>query len=612
MYRYIISLILGLLLNFTTIYQCKAQSKSTFEMSFFEDINSSHSLESVKYEKFEDVAEKIVNLGITKSTLWVKIKLLPELLQPKAVLHITSPFKDNVTLSYLLQNNKEVSQTLGIMYPYSKNKLEHYLPAFEIPTADLSSPIMYLKVKSRWSMVVSVNVKTKEEFHKKRTKEYLIAGLLIGGLLLMACYNLFLYFSTRDFSYVLYVFALLGAILSQGYIFGILIPYISPESPEFSFRFPIYIMAFTGLFSAWFSLHFLEIKKRDGIIYYALLFAITFALISMVLEFLHLDYLSRKVNLTLVITNSLIIFSSAVYSLIKGNKTAIYFTVAWTFYLMGMIIYSLKILGVVPHNDFTKHFMHVGTFMEVMLLSFALGHKYYLVRVEKDKLERQTREELEKMVKQQTKELELSLEEKEVLLKEIHHRVKNNLQIVISLLDLQAASIKSDENKEVLAQSKSRIYSMSLIHQKLYQSDNFARVNMKSYLEELFAYIQSSYHDVTREVNYISLIDDKELSLTQAVPLGLVVNELLTNSFKHGLEKKRNNIIKISLVFNEKNVFLEIADSGSGFDLKEQQQGVKKSLGLFLVKSLTKQLRATIVHYHDNDMFITKLIIPIE
>ena len=591
------------------INTCFAQESSTFEMSYFEDINSTHSLKTIKKETFESAPKKIVNLGVTKSTLWIKIKLNTILLEPKAVLQISSPFKDHVTLSYLL-NNKEVSETLGLMHPYSKNKLEHYLPAFEIPTSKLASPIMYIKVQSRWSMVVSVNVKTKEEFHKKRTKEYLISGLLIGGLLLMACYNLFLFFSTRDFSYILYVCALLGAILSQGYIFGILIPYLSPESPEFSFRFPIYAMGITGLFSSWFALYFLEIKKRDGIVYYALIFAIIFALLSMFLEFLHLDYLSRKVNLILVITNSLIIFSSAIYSLIKGNKTAIYFTIAWTFYLMGMITFSLRILGLAPHNGFTKHFMHLGTFMEVILLSFALGHKYYLIRVDKEKLERQTRAELELLVKKQTIELETSLEEKEILLKEIHHRVKNNLQIVISLLDLQVASVKDTQNKEILTQSKARVYSMSLIHQKLYQSDNLARVNMKSYLEELFTYIRNSYSNSDQEIHYELLIDDKEISLTKAVPLGLIVNELLTNSFKYGLQLKSVNKINMSFQFNKDVLVLTISDSGNGFKEDISNQGVKKSLGLFLVKSLTRQLRAHTIRYHSKGLFVTKLTIP--
>jgi len=371
-------------------------------------------------------------------------------------------------------------------------------------------------------------------------------------------------------------------------------------------------MGITGLFSSWFALHFLEIKKRNGSIYYALLFAMLFAVANMFLEFLHFDYLSRKVNLILVITNSLIIFSAAVYSLVKGNKTAIYFTIAWTFYLMGMITFSLKILGLVPHNDFTKHFMHIGTFIEVLLLSFALGHKYSLVRIEKERLERQTRSELELLVKNQTAKLETSLEEKEILLKEVHHRVKNNLQIVISLLDLQVASIKDIKNKEILAQSKSRVYSMSLIHQKLYQSDNLAHVNMKNYLEELFTYIQNSCQNLKQEVTYTLSIDNKELSLTQAVPLGLIVNELVTNSFKYGLRDGFLNKINMSLLFNKKILILEVADSGQGFDETKNKVEIKKSLGLFLVKSLAKQLRGTVSRYTDKGFFVTQLIIPVE
>lgn len=610
MNKYIIYVLLGFLVFTMHTSKCFGQSQPTCEMSYFEDVNSVHSLTSIKQEKFKSASKKIVNFGVTENTLWLKIKLKSHLLPSKAVLQFNSPFVDHITLSYVLQNGKEVSETLGIMYPYSKNKLEHYLPVFEIPVTKLASPTMYLKVQSRWPMVFSVDVKSKEEFHKKRTKKYLVAGLLIGGLLLMACYNLFLFFSTRDFGYMLYVCALLSAILSQGYIFGILIPYISPESPEFSFRFPIYIMASTGLFSSWFALHFLEIKKRDGIIYYALLFAIVFALSSMLLEFLHFDYISRKVNLILVITISIIIFSSAIYSLVKGNKAAIYFTIAWTFYLMGMTVYSLKILGIVPHNDFTKHFMHIGTFMEVILLSFALGHKYYLVRLEKERLEHQTRDELEQLVRLQTTELEASLEEKEILLKEVHHRVKNNLQIIISLLDLQLASVKETRNKEILAQSKSRVYSMSLIHQKLYQSDNLARVDMKNYLEELFSYVRNSYSNTEQKTTYTVSVDHKELSLTQAVPLGLIVNELLTNSFKYGLKSTDDNLLKMSLHFYNDNLELIIADSGLGFDESQQKQDVKKSLGLFLVKSLIKQLRGTLSRYHDDEMFVTKLSIP--
>jgi two-component sensor histidine kinase len=602
---------LAFLVNAIGMQKVTAQSDASFLMSYFEDVNSSHSFESIKEEGFKDLPEKIINLGITKSTLWIKVQLDTALLKPEAVIQTNNQFTDLVTLSYLLKGNKQISETLGIMQPYSKNTLKHYKPAFEIPTSQLASPIVYLKVKSRWPMSVSVSVKTKEAFHKERTTKYFIAGLLIGGLLLIACYNLFLFFSIRDSSYLIYVAGLSTTILSLGYVYGILIPYLSPEWPEFSFRFPIYAMGLTGVFNAWFAMRFLEIKKEDGIFYYALFFIILCALSSMLIETLHLDYLSRKVNLALVITSCLIIFSTAIYSLVKGSKVAVYFTIAWTCYLVGMSTFSLKILGVFPHNLFTAQFMHLGTFMEAVLLSFALGHKYSLIRIEKNRLKNQTREDLEKLVDTKTIRLETSLNEKEVLLKEIHHRVKNNLQIVISFLDLQAASVQGEKNKDILAQSKARVYSMSLIHQKLYQSNNFTRINVKDYLEELFSYIKNSYTAQQRHVSHKLTLENIELSTTQAVPLGLIVNELLANSFKHGLKPGKTNQINLSLTSTKDSIIVEIADSGNGFDEKSTNEGVKKTLGLFIVKSLTKQLRASSRLFFEKDLFITQLIIPI-
>lgn len=583
-----------------------------FKMSYFEDVYSVYSFETVQQEKFIPTKQKIVNLGISKSALWIKINLNSKVLGPEMILEVKTPLKDSITFIYRLKNDTIVRQSLGVMFPYSKNKFKHYLPAFTIPINDLASPVIYLKVKSRYSLFVPITIKSKETFYNERVNSYLVGGLLIGGLLLMGLYNLFLFFMTRDSSYLLYVTALFSAILSQGYLFGILIPYLSPESPVFSFRFPIVIMSITGIFSSLFAIRFLSIKENSKLFYSLLLLAILFSLFNIVIELMAFDYLSRKINIILVIGTSIIIFSSALYSLIKRNKNAIYFTIAWAFYLFGMITFALKTVGILPHNSFTNHFMHVGTFMEVLLLSFALGHKYYLIRIDKEKLEKQTKEELEFLVKKQTADIETSLREKEILLKEVHHRVKNNLQIVISLLDLQVASIKNPKDRDVLAQSKSRVYSMSLIHQKLYQSNNLASVNMKDYLEELFIYVQSSFFDVKQKNDVTLLIDNKELSLTKAVPLGLIVNELLTNSFKYSQQDSKVNKLRMSLAFSKNILILEISDSGYGFDETEKKEGIRKTLGLFLVKSLTKQLRGTIKRFYDNNMFVTQIKVPLD
>ncbi|MGB0869344.1 MAG: 7TM diverse intracellular signaling domain-containing protein [Flavobacteriales bacterium] len=590
-----------------------------FEISFYEDVESIESFESISTKSFTKVKDPIISLGIKKSTVWVKLKLNKEALEKQSVLVVDRPFLDEVVILYNTKDKGIVQDSLGMKYPLSTHKLNYHNPAFEINTETMESSYVYLRVRSRWSMLIPVSIISKKDFNNNRPTESFIGGILIGGLLVMAIYNLFLFFSTRDSNYLIYVCGLIGAILSQGYIFGLLIPILSPNIPEFTFSFPVYIMAITGIFNCWFALKFLEIKTTSSFFYRLLLFSICFGglsialeSISLIFEISDLLYISRKVNILNVLLLSAVILSSAISSLIKGKKVAIFFTIAWTFYLSGMFVFALKTVGILPHNGFTSHFMHFGTFLECMLLSFALGHKYSLVRIEKERLEKQTRAELEKLVKQQTAQLEISLEEKEILLKEIHHRVKNNLQIVISLLDLQVASIKDSANKEILAQSKSRVYSMSLIHQKLYQSDNMARINMNDYLEELFTFVKNSYFTPDSTIHFGFDVHSKELSITQAVPLGLIVNELLTNSFKYGMQKDSVNTISLSLHFLKETLELKIFDSGTGFEKQEDHQNVRKSLGLFLVKSLTKQLRGQLSRTQNERGFTTQITIPKE
>lgn len=613
MQKNIIFLLFFFLLHIVAIHKTIAQTNNDFEMYYFEDSYGKHSFASVKEEKFKLTPNNFVNLGITKSTLWVKLKLNTATLAPNTVLIAETAFKDEITLSYYLKDQTNIIEKLGVMHPHSKNKFNHHFPAFNIPIKNLRDSVIYIKITSRWSLFTAITLKAIKPFNKERVNYYFLAGLLIGGITLLGFYNLFLFFSTSDYSYLLYVISLFSTILSQGYIYGFLGPYLSPEFTEVTFRIPLFLMANTAIFGCLFTIRFLEIKKTSKFLYYALIFIIAMALFDVCLELLNLYYLSRKINILLVISVAIVIFSSSLYSLIKGQKIALYFTLAWTFYLLGIAVYSLKTIGIIPTNNFTTYLMPIGTFMEVVLLSFALGHKYKLIQTEKNRLELQTREDLEILVKEQTISLQTSLKEKEILLKEVHHRVKNNLQIIISLLDLQVASLDDIKNKEIIRQSKSRVYSMSLIHQKLYQSNNLAQVNIKNYLEELFIYLQNSYILTSEKISYVSTIESKELSITQSVPIGLIVNELLSNSFKHAVQKDINNVIKVSFSFHQNIGVLEIADSGLGFDENEKQQGVKKSLGLFLIKSLTKQLKATIIRYHNQEegLFVTKITIPI-
>jgi len=181
------------------------------------------------------------------------------------------------------------------------------------------------------------------------------------------------------------------------------------------------------------------------------------------------------------------------------------------------------------------------------------------------------------------------LVEKEWLLKEIHHRVKNNLQIVMGLLQRQSAYINNDEALAAIQNSENRMHSIALIHQKLYQSENLDLISMPEYIEEMVGYLKDSC-DIDNRILFEKHIEDVYLDVAQAVPLGLILNEAITNAIKYAYQPQQAGTIYVTLVRNEGQYNqLTIADDGAGlpagFDIDKVE-----SLGINLMRGLSKQL----------------------
>jgi PAS domain S-box-containing protein len=181
-----------------------------------------------------------------------------------------------------------------------------------------------------------------------------------------------------------------------------------------------------------------------------------------------------------------------------------------------------------------------------------------------------------------------SLNEKEVLLKEVHHRVKNNLQIISSILNLQSSTITDQQTIELLRNSQDRIRSMSLIHELLYQTKDFSTINFSEYIQSIATNLFQSYTQ-NKMIELKLDLDSIYLDLDLAIPCGLIINELITNSLKYGFENAQAGEIRISLKKEEDIVILQIGDSGKGLpshiDFRETE-----SLGMQLVVSLTDQI----------------------
>ena len=203
-------------------------------------------------------------------------------------------------------------------------------------------------------------------------------------------------------------------------------------------------------------------------------------------------------------------------------------------------------------------------------------------------------------------------ENKSILLKEIHHRIKNNLQIVSSLLDLQSEQIQDTAAIILLEKSQARIHTMALIHEKLYTSKNLAQIDFVEYVSSLIRYLHDSFIQDFKQVNIDLDIEQIDLDLDLAIPCGLIINELVVNSLEHAFQNQVSGEIKVRFHKYGENYQLTIQDNGSG-NAREIAciEDDSQFLGLSLVNSLVKDQLKGVVKFQQNNGFLIQIILPV-
>jgi PAS domain S-box-containing protein len=221
---------------------------------------------------------------------------------------------------------------------------------------------------------------------------------------------------------------------------------------------------------------------------------------------------------------------------------------------------------------------------EASISKVALGGRSMYTAILRDVTERAAAE----------KKIKTSLREKETLLREIHHRVKNNLQVVASLLRLQSRTVTDPLTRSMFQESQDRVHSMALLHENLYQADDLSRVDFREYIQQLASHLFRSYGVAAQRIHLRTNIDELYLNLDAAVPCGLIINEVVSNSLKHAFPDSREGEIRIELLAPVRGMArLVVADNGIGMP-NETEGTAGKSLGMRLVRALAEQLGATI------------------
>ncbi len=265
---------------------------------------------------------------------------------------------------------------------------------------------------------------------------------------------------------------------------------------------------------------------------------------------------------------------------------------------IDLLTQEAKLQKIQIHNATIVRYVFIGS---VVILILFLAFLYNSFRSKKKK-----NEELEIQRQQINEQNELNkkmLIEKEWLLKEIHHRVKNNLQIVISLLNTQSAYLDNEDALMAIQNSQHRMHAMSLIHQKLYQSDNLANIDMSWYIYELINYMKECF-DTDRNILFVLDTEKVYLDVAQAVPLGLIINEAINNAIKYAFPSDRKGEVHVSLKNTEGNQYqLIIDDNGVGLPA-DFENTERDSLGMNLMIGLSDQIDGIFDMKSDNGLKI--------
>lgn len=325
-----------------------------------------------------------------------------------------------------------------------------------------------------------------------------------------------------------------------------------------------------------FLLIFLKITKNYYVVF--LIYAIAGTILA--------QYSLNLIPVVTHYTECMWMFVIVVFAFISINKLA-----GWAFMIINVLglswftLFNLNThIGIVEAQSLTSRITNIIEIISVFIVLGYLVNQYVL-------FQHHSQLQLKKLnfnLEQQNEAVLNRNRENVTLIKEVHHRVKNNLQIIISLLRMQRSEIKSEENQEQFTIAINRILTMSLIHQKLYQEKEPSRVNIADYINDLSQELLSV---ANRQVSLEIDSDDEFAGLKTIVPFGLLVNELISNSLKHAYSEDESAVIQIEIKpKNKYEIFFSYQDNGQWIEPKEEEVG---SFGLELIDVLTEQLDGT-------------------
>ncbi len=539
-------------------------------------IDSTHTLskEIIETQVFTINTQSILTLGFSpNSALWIKFTLKNRSNQSiKKVLEYANPLTEEI---FFFDGNRTI---LEGTWHIAKKRFS-INPTFQIILNPYEERTFYLKAHSTISTVIAQLILwNANDFTQKDSKQKNLVMLFFTILMTLLLYNSFIYFFTKDRAYLYYILYLSAIIMNESTYAGVAQLYLlSSYGSVLVTQYIMLLVAFMIVTIILFTREFLQttqFKKLDFLLKSVLYLVPILSLLSCN------NFLFNANIIVLFLPIGGLVIFVGFYAFFHGVKEAQFYIIGWSMVLVALIVTNLQTLGILNINEYVKY-MNDGAFIsEAFLFSIALAHR---IKITNDKLlsfQYNEQKRLEKLVSLKTQELKASLEKEELLYRELNHRVKNNFQMILSLIKLQIFKASTPLIKEELTTIKDRINSIAHLYEML-KIKGDKPLKSEEYFQNIVDNIKKGFDikvTITYEIRY-------DLPIDKLIYCGLILNELVTNSFKYAFEQE--GTVDIALYREEDSLYLTIKDNGKGYPPANKRD----SLGLTIIETLVhKQL----------------------
>ena len=575
---------------------------------------------------------KDLTFGYMKSPIWLRVTTKLASDKHEWLLEIPAPFLEYVDF-YQWESGKLTHSEAGYFRPQSTRWISHTGHVAPLHFGIDSLSTVYIKITGSSPKTFPIYAIERSEFYQKVRREDIGYGIFFGILGVMFFYNLFIFFTLRQTNYLLYISTIICTVLIFASASGYGGKFLWPEHPELNYYAGRLTLGPMMILLSIFTIRFLEVRKYSPVMFYILVALIPMGVVANIL--IATKIMSSAGN-NLISLGTIIFMTTGIVCRIKGNKTATYFIAAWTIYLFGGLLLTLRNSAVFSFNFWTTHFVEIGAVMETTIIAFALADQYRRIKKEKEdaqalalRVQQEATEKLEEKVHERTAQLSKAYEELHATLEtnrlqtqiienknaeldaffyRISHDLKGPISSLLGLSFLARMDIKDEQAQVYLERQHTQVERLNTIINGLINLTKLNHADLQKEKIDFENLIDGCVLSFNTLPNFTKVTFRKEIETgvafyTEWTLLNAIVQNLIENAIKYSCQNLP--FVRIAVKTEHNYVILEVEDNGQGIPEEHQPRIFEMfyrashnasgtGLGLYILKRSVDRLKGTI------------------